>query len=134
MTATADITTTEKNGVLLIPNAALRFKPTDAAAQSGGIASAFGPPRLRRGGAERTATIGKGSKQNISVLQADGTLKSVSVITGDTNGSMTEITGGELKAGMKVVTGQLATGAAAASAAAAGGGGGRQRGGGGGGQ
>lgn len=134
MTATADITTTEKNGVLLIPNAALRFKPTDAAAQGGGIASAFGPPRIRRGGAERTATIGKGSKQNVSVLQADGTLKSVSVITGDTNGSMTEITGGELKPGMKVVTGQLATGAAATSGAARGGSGDRQRSGGGGGQ
>ncbi len=135
MTATADITTTEKNGVLLIPNAALRFKPTDAAAaQGGGIAGAFGPPRIRRGGAERTATIGKGSTQNVSVLHADGTLKSVSVITGDTNGSMTEITGGQLKPGMKVVTGQLATGAAATSGAARSGGGGRQRSGGGGGQ
>lgn len=133
MTATADITTTEKNGVLLIPNAALRFKPTDAAAQGGGIASAFGPPRLRRGG-ERTATIGKGSTQTVSVLQADGTLKPVSVITGDTNGSMTEITGGQLKPGMKVVTGQLATGATATPGAARSGGGGRQRSGGGGGQ
>ncbi len=134
MTATADITTTEKNGVLLIPNAALRFRPTDAAAagQSGGITSAFGPPRLRRGGGERTATIGKGSTQSVSVLQADGSLKPVSVITGDTNGSMTEVTGGELRAGMKVVTGQLATGAASASGGARSGG--RQRGGAGGGQ
>ena len=113
MTATADITTTEKNGVLLIPNAALRFRPGEGAspAQAGGIASAFGPPRLRRGGAERSATIGKGSTQSVSVLQADGGLKSVSVVTGDTNGAMTEITGGQLKVGMKVVTGQLAAGA-----------------------
>lgn len=131
MTATADITTTEKNGVLLIPNAALRFKPTDAAGQSGGIASAFGPPRLRRGG-ERTATIGKGSTQTVSVLQDDGTLKSVSVITGDTNGAMTEVTGGQLKPGMKVVTGQLAAGATATPGAARNGA--RPRSGGGGGQ
>ncbi|MDQ2762592.1 MAG: efflux RND transporter periplasmic adaptor subunit, partial [Pseudomonadota bacterium] len=34
-----------------------------------------------------------------------------SVVTGDTNGSVTEVTGGDLKAGMEVITGQLASGA-----------------------
>lgn len=131
MTATADITTTEKSGVLLIPNAALRFRPGESATpgQSGGITSAFGPPRFRRGGAERTATIGRGSTQTVYVQQADETLKPVSIITGDTNGAMTEVTGGQLKPGMKVVTGQLAKGAAEA-----GGAGGQRRGGAGGGR
>ncbi|MFX7764291.1 hypothetical protein ABTK05_21760, partial [Acinetobacter baumannii] len=49
MTATADITTISKNDVLLVPNAAFRYKPTDTSQSSGGIASAFGPPRLNRG-------------------------------------------------------------------------------------
>ncbi|OYY90453.1 MAG: efflux transporter periplasmic adaptor subunit [Sphingomonas sp. 28-66-16] len=116
MTATADITTTQKAGVLLIPNAALRFKPTEGAGSAqGGIASAFGPPRFRRGG-ERTATIGRGSTQTVYVLQDDGSLKQLQVITGDTNGTMTEVTGGPLRAGMKVVTGQLAAGATPAAA------------------
>lgn len=124
MTATADITTTQKKGVLLIPNAALRFKPSDTASGSqGGIASAFGPPNIRRGAA-RTATIGRGSTQTVYVEQADGTLKPVKVVTGDTNGSLTEVTGGGLQPGMKVVTGQLATGA---TGSAGGSGSGRQR-------
>ncbi|MBX9797296.1 efflux RND transporter periplasmic adaptor subunit [Sphingomonas sp.] len=111
MTATADITTIQKKNVLLVPNGALRFRPAEgSAAPQSGIASAFGPPRLRRGG-ERTATIARGSRQNLYVLQADGTLKQLEVIAGNTNGTMTEIVGGDLKAGMKVVTGQLAPGA-----------------------
>lgn len=130
MTATADITTTRKENVLLIPNAALRFRPGEGAAgaQGGGIASAFGPPRLRRSG-ERTATIGRGSTQTIYIQQADGSLKETSIVTGNTNGSMTEVTSGPLKPGMKVVTGQLAAGAAASGGAGA-----RQRSGAGGGQ
>ena len=48
MTATADIVTSAKNNVLLVPNAALRFKPVDGAASatasgSGGIAGALVP-------------------------------------------------------------------------------------------
>ena len=113
MTATAEITTTAKKGVLLVPNAALRFQPSDAAAgqSGGGIASALGPPRFRRGNQERSATIGKGATQSVYIQDADGSLKQLKVITGDTNGFMTEVTGGELKPGMKVVTGQLAPGA-----------------------
>ena len=106
MTATADITTTEKRNVLLIPSAALRFRPTSDKA-SGGIASAFGPPRLRRGG-ERTVTTGRGAVQSVYVQQDDAALRQVDVRTGDTDGTMTEVIGGDLKSGMKVVTGELA--------------------------
>ncbi len=138
MTATADITTTQKTNVLLVPNAAFRFKPT-AAGQGGGIASAFGPPRFRRGG-ERTATVGRGSRQTLYIQQDDGSLKQVQAVIGDTNGSMTEVTGGELKPGMKVVTAELSGSAAkagqrgGAGAAGAGAGGGQRRSGAGGGQ
>ena len=50
MTATADIVTSDKKNVLLVPNAALRFKPAAAgAAQGGGIAGSltFRPRRDR---------------------------------------------------------------------------------------
>jgi HlyD family secretion protein len=33
----------------------------------------------------------------------------VQVTTGDTDGTVTEVTGGDLKPGMKVITGQLAS-------------------------
>lgn len=121
MTATADITTTQKNGVLLVPNAALRFRPS-AASSAGGIASAFGPPRLRRGG-ERTATVAKGARQSLYVLDAEGAVKQIEVTTGDTNGTVTEVVAGPLKPGMKVVTGELSDKAAAAGATKAGSGG-----------
>jgi len=140
MTATADIVTMEKKDVLLVPNAALRFKPQTAGAPaaqaSGGIAGAL-TPRMRRrgGGGDGAAPLERGSKQSVYVKQADGSLKAISVTTGDSDGSMTEITGGDLQPGMQVVTGQLA----GATSSKSGGGGSRRRsggtgGGGGGGQ
>jgi HlyD family secretion protein len=135
MTATADIVTMEKKNVLLVPNAALRFKPQTAGAPaaqaSGGIAGAL-TPRMRRrgGGGDGAAPLERGSKQSVYVKQADGSLKAISVTTGDSDGSMTEITGGDLQPGMQVVTGQLA---GATSGKSGGSGGGRRRSGGGGG-
>ena len=113
MTATADIVTMEKKDVLLVPNAALRFKPqaeaTPAAQASGGIAGALTPRMRRRGGNNGGATpLERGSKQVVYVKQADGSLKEISVTTGESDGTMTEITGGDLQPGMQVVTGQLA--------------------------
>ena len=135
MTATADIVTMEKKDVLLVPNAALRFKPQTAGAPaaqaSGGIAGAL-TPRMRRrgGGGDGAAPLERGSKQSVYVKQADGSLKAISVTTGDSDGSMTEITGGDLQPGMQVVTGQLAGSGGNKSS---GSGGGRRRSGGGGG-
>ena len=114
MTATADITTTQKNDVLLVPNAALRFRPSEGAggASGGGIASALGPPRFRRGDQQRGATLGRGATQSVYVQQGDGSLKEIELVTGNSNGTVTEVLRGDLKPGMKVVTAQLAAAAA----------------------
>jgi HlyD family secretion protein len=138
MTATADIVTSERHNVLLIPNAALRFKPADgaptpSATGTGGIAGALVPRRQRRGGAGgaggavQGATAGRSGKQTVYVKGEDGTPKPIRITTGQTNGTMTEVTGGDLQPGMEVITGQLASGTAGA------GGGQRRRAGGGGG-
>lgn len=117
MTATADITTTAKTNVLLVPNAALRFKPTTTAASSSnsGIAGALVPRRPRSGGAGtgKGETVKRGGSQTVYVADATGTPQPVQITTGETNGTMTEVIGGDLKAGDKVITGQLATGATA---------------------
>jgi HlyD family secretion protein len=114
MTATAEIVTTEKHKVLLVPNAALRFSPDDASGargRSGGVTSVLMPRMPRRGSGTREVAIGRGSEQRIYVLGADGTPTPVTVRTGDTNGSLTEVTGEGLKEGAQVITGQLASAA-----------------------
>jgi HlyD family secretion protein len=114
MTATAEIVTTERRNVLLVPNAALRFSPErDAAARDGGgVTSVLVPTRgMRRGNrAEREVGIGRGSRQTVHVLGADGTPQPVQVVVGETNGSVTEIVGGDLRPGMEVITARLAAG------------------------
>ena len=118
MTATADIVTSRKSDVLLVPNAALRFKPSVAAAPgasatSGGIAGALVPRRPRRDASDKTSTVDKGGRQTVYIKGLDGKPQAVSVVTGLTNGTMTEVTGGDLKPGAEVITGQLASGAQA---------------------
>lgn len=111
MTATADIVTQELRDVLLVPNAALRFKPT-ATDQGGGITSQIvpGPRRFRRGGANRQVSLGIGSSQTVYVMDAEGNPKAMQVTIGASDGARTVITGGDLKPGMRVITGQLAAG------------------------
>lgn len=112
MTATADIVTTQKQNVLLVPNAALRFRPSTAGSGDRGIAGSLVMRGPRRGqGNERQVSTSRGAQQTVYVKGADGQPQQVRVVTGDTNGQMTEVTGGDLKPGMQVITGQMASGA-----------------------
>jgi HlyD family secretion protein len=109
MTATADIITQELHDVLLVPNSALRFKPS-AGKSGGGVASLLpGPGRMRRGN-KRQVSFGAGSSQTVYVLDEKGDPKAVQVTVGASDGARTVITGGDLKPGMRVITGQLAAG------------------------
>jgi HlyD family secretion protein len=120
MTATAEIITTERRNVLLVPNAALRWSPErDAAAQrgqQGGITSVLVPRRGGRGGGGRggrggrEVSIGRGSRQTVYVLGADGNPTPVRVVVGESNGAETEIVGGDLREGQQVITARLAAG------------------------
>ena len=114
MTATADIITTEKKNVLLVPTAALRFTPDRQGASSGGgLASVPAPPRPRRGGRSgtREATIGRGSKQTVYVVgDAGDTPQPIEITVGESNGSQAEVVGGKLAEGAQVVIGQFAAG------------------------
>lgn len=109
MTATADIVTQELHDVLLVPNAALRFKPSAGAAQGGGITSTL-MPRRRGNRPAREVSFGAGSSQTVYVVDADGKPKAIQVVVGASDGSRTVVTGGDLKPGMRVITGQLAAG------------------------
>lgn len=114
MTATADIITTQKKNVLLVPSAALRFTPDrQAAASGGGITSVLAPRPMRRGGgsANREAAIGRGSKQTVYIVADAGAKpQPVEITVGESNGSQAEIVGGKLTEGTQVVIGQYAAG------------------------
>ena len=110
MTATAEIVTSEKKGVLLVPNAALRFSPDGGAKERTGVTKVLmpGPPRGTANAQSREVKIGRGSAQQVHVLGADGQPQPVAVTTGDTNGTLTEVTGDSLHEGDAVITGVLA--------------------------
>ncbi|MDB5713642.1 MAG: HlyD family secretion protein [Sphingomonadales bacterium] len=128
MTATADIVTSDKKNVLLVPNAALRFTPaTQGAGQSGGgIASALSIGPRNRGASKRSVTLGRGASQTVYVKGDDGKPRAVQITTGDSDGSQTEVLSGGLKPGMQVLTGQLA-GSDEKAAKGSGSGGGQRR-------
>ena len=97
-----------------MPNAALRYQPVTATvAAKKGIASgiAFGPPKTesrRKGAADNASTA---TARQVWVLPQAGKGPSavpvaVAVTPGISDGHMTEITGGDLKVGMQVVTAQ----------------------------
>ena len=92
--------------MLLVPNAALRFNPTAVSSAPNGIS--IGPPVRRGSGATPTANVGRGSRQQVWTLGPNNTPRSILVTTGDTDGSLTEIAGGGIHAGLKVITGKLA--------------------------
>ncbi len=114
MTAAATIVSTERTDVLLVPNTALRFSPSaagaDAAAQPSGSVISQLMPRMPRTGARKAGGGGAGAKQ-VWILK-DGQAVAVAVKAGISDGRMTEITGGDLKEGMAVITDQRAAGAA----------------------
>jgi HlyD family secretion protein len=105
MTGTADITTLTREKALLVPNAALRFTlPTKDAAQaksSSSVTSLIMPRPPSQ--AKKVQVTAGGDAQRVWVLQ-DGHPVAMDVKAGATNGRVTEITGGELKAGMQVIT------------------------------
>lgn len=109
MTATANIVTQKASG-LVVPNAALRFRPEAGArqGQTGGVTSVLGPARFRRDRGEQEVKIGRGSRQNIYVLDENGEPQAVSVTVGASDGSFTIVSGNSVRAGMKVVTAVLA--------------------------
>ncbi len=101
MTATATIATQSTGRQMLVPNSALRFKPDEETSDEGGVLN----PQIGLEQQDQKATIGVGSRQQVQVLEADGTLRAVDVVTGQSDSRRTVVRSSALKPGMKVVTG-----------------------------
>jgi len=110
MTAYVSIGVASRQDALLVPNAALRFKPSDIAAGDKPTAGSTPPGGAKATGEGAGEAKGKGRKRD----SASGTvyridkdeLKAVSVQLGITDNRSTEVLGGELKAGDTVVVGE----------------------------
>jgi HlyD family secretion protein len=92
MTATVSFVTGAASDVLLVPNAALRFRPTEAMLADAGVESA--PP----------------SAPALWHQHEDGRLAMIPVRTGLTDEQRTEVSGEGLMAGMQVLVGAVQTG------------------------
>ncbi len=107
MTATARIITADRENVLLVPAAALRYAPTSnpggAASSGSGYVSKF-LPRMPRQNKKLTQVAVPHSGDGQLWLLIDGKPKAMPVKVGVSNGRQTEIVGGELKPGMAVIT------------------------------
>ena len=118
MTAAATIVSTERTGVLLVPNTALRFTPTQEAAATaaaapnsgGGVVSKL-VPRMPRPGGRKTAGGSAPASKQVWILK-DGQAVAVAVKPGISDGRMTEVIGEDLQEGVAVITDQRAAGAA----------------------
>ncbi|HEX6733169.1 MAG TPA: efflux RND transporter periplasmic adaptor subunit [Azonexus sp.] len=116
MTAYVNIGVQQRDDVLLVPNAALRFKPAEAAAAGGANGAPAGsngqrPAPGADGGGPKG---GKGKKRDgqsgtVHVLRG-GELTPVSIQLGITDNRSTEVLGGELQVGDRVVTGENVNG------------------------
>ncbi len=102
MTATVDFVVERVEGAFLVPNAALRFKPT----RPGGETAA---PDAEVTG---DAATGKGRPRGprLFTVTAEGRLEPHQVTAGSSNGQQTVVTGDDLKEGLSVVTGVNAAG------------------------
>jgi len=137
MTANLTITIDERNNVLKVPNAALRFMPTDASGQrlgrgdGSGNGGGYGGQR-RQQSAQQTSDAGSnqtgqqqgqrnfappsapvlpGQTRVVWILGQDGKPQSRRITVGLTDGMSTEVVEGNLQEGELAITGQTQTSA-----------------------
>ena len=107
MTANVKVMVDRIDNALRIPNAALRFKPSEASATTNDSVHAAGGGPGARGGSGGW----KGGRQQqaqpvIWVLGSDGKPRAVQVKTGISDGNMTVIESGDLREGDQVIVGE----------------------------
>lgn len=118
MTANAVIATVEREGVLLVPNSALRFTPVDAAGSGASAQPAAGsfvsrliprPPRSPRRSAPGEAAAGaSGAREGTLWLLREGRPVALKVQRGLSDGRRTEVSGPGLAEGQAVIVDQAA--------------------------
>ena len=115
MTANVSIIIAHKDNVLQLKNAALRFRPPEAAAQTRPASSSSGESSRPGGGSGQRPTGARERKPDRTVyLLSFGRPKPAQIKTGISDGIVTEITDG-LKEGDTVITAELTSAASPSS-------------------
>lgn len=104
MSATATIETASLKDVLMVPNSALRFTPS-ATHNTASMAMFGGPPRDTK--KVKESAVGQSQRQRSLYVLRNGQAQKITITTGLSNGTMTQVVSGELQAGDQVVTDQL---------------------------
>jgi HlyD family secretion protein len=132
MTANLTVTIDERNNVLKVPNAALRFTPQDASVQRSGAGNGTGQGRRQQSGngptdgsaktgnaevqfARATDPVLAGQTRAVWVMGQDGTPQRRRIKVGLTDGAATEVVEGNLVEGEMIITGQTLSSSAAKS-------------------
>jgi len=110
MTARVDFLTNAAANVLMVSNAALRFRPPAAPAPS---SSTIAPASRRPAGTARAVKTG-----TLYYVDGQGKLTAASASTGITDGIVTEVQGQDIKEGMQVVAGTVTAVSSTPAAAA----------------
>jgi len=98
MTANVSVMIAHREGVLKIPNAALRFRPESAKKESG----KDGPPQ-KASERVKPAEGDQGRPGRVWVLSPEGKPTPVSITLGITDGTSSEVMGGNLQEGAEVI-------------------------------
>jgi len=93
MTANVKILVNARPGVLRVPNAALRYHPASEAPARGAT----------------SAKQGSNAQKAVWTLDRDSTPQRVAIATGDTDGTLTEVTSGSLRDGDRVIVAALSS-------------------------
>jgi HlyD family secretion protein len=101
MTANVTVMIAHRDGVLKIPNAALRFRPDSAKRESGKSS-----PQQKAGERVKPAEGDQGRPGRVWVASPEGRPTPVSISVGITDGTFSEVAGGDLREGAEVIVEQ----------------------------
>jgi HlyD family secretion protein len=110
MTGSAEISTLSRENVILVPSAAFRWSPPAANAgppiprENGGLINSLMPRPPDRDRQKVAGAITSPDKQQTVWVLKEGKPEALVVAVGATNGSLTEVTSGNLGPGVKVIT------------------------------
>jgi HlyD family secretion protein len=108
MTATAIITVNQRENVVLVPNAALRFVPaasSQAPARGGGLVGMLLPRPPGLNDTKTEEPDAKSREQRVWTVR-DGQLSAINFTKGLSDGVQTEVASGPVEPGMELITDQ----------------------------